>query len=100
MQCAEFDDIINCDSLSLCITKPGYIPFVRTVTKTTYIQNETINEDRHIVSEETYIGYNVTTEKAEGPVVIESSTTDICIGDGTLIKNDFEVKKGVTFEIK
>ena len=46
-------------------------------------------------------GHDVTTEKPEGPVVIESGADVRMHGtNGVYIKNSFEVKKGATLEIR
>ena len=99
VRCAQFNTL-NCDTLSLCITCPNYIPYQRTINNVTYIQNETISENRHVISQETYIGRDVTDNKPNGSVVIDSGNVDICRGNATLIKNDFEVKISSSFEIK
>jgi hypothetical protein len=46
------------------------------------------------------VGSNVTTEKEEGPVIIEDGATTIESTNGVTITRDFEVKEGAKFEIK
>ena len=86
--------------LNLCITCPNYIPYQRTINNATYIQNETISEDQHIISQETYIGRDVTDNRPIGSVIINRGNVVINKGNRVLIKNDFEVKNGASFEIR
>lgn len=53
VRCAQFNTV-DCDTLYLCITCPNYIPYQRTINNATYIQNETISEDQHIISRNIY----------------------------------------------
>lgn len=46
------------------------------------------------------VGSNVTTEKEEGPVVIENGATILESANGVTITRDFEVREGAEFEIK
>ena len=46
------------------------------------------------------VGSNVTTEKEEGPVVIENGSTILESANGVTITRDFEVREGAEFEIK
>lgn len=83
----------------ICITKPGYIPYLADFSDIEYIQNETFDGQRVIWANEVQIGSNVTTNKPTGPVSIESGSTVIHSRNVT-IKNDFEVKTGALFEVK
>lgn len=84
---------------TVCITKPGYIPYIASYGQTVYIQNETESHDIHIIANEVNIGRDVTNTKTHGPVVIESGKTNIK-SNQVIIKNNFEVKKGASFEIQ
>lgn len=83
----------------LCITKPGYIPYIARVGSSVYLQNETIVKDFLVFSDNTYAGSDVTTMKAQGPVVIESGKVINRSNNEAFIKNDFEVKLGAELEI-
>lgn len=85
---------------TLCITKPGYAPYLTTIYRLPYIQNETITSDVTEVSENVWIGSDVTTSLPQGPVIIESGKTTIQVDDSVTIKNNFEVQHGAEFEIK
>ena len=85
---------------SLCITKSGYIPYIAKCGSTVYIQNESINGDYQVFSNQTFAGNNVTTNKPYGPVEINSGKTTIEGTNGVTINNNFEVKTGASLEIK
>ena len=80
--------------------KPGYAPYLTTIYRLPYIQNETITSDVTEVSENVWIGSDVTTSLPQGPVIIESGKTTIQVDDSVTIKNNFEVQHGAEFEIK
>ena len=84
---------------AICVTKPGYIPYIASYSDLEYIQDESIEGQKVIWANEVHIGSDVTTAKPIGPVSIESGSTIIHSNDVT-IKNDFEVKIGAQFEIK
>ena len=79
--------------------KPGYIPFIGRVGNSVYIQNEAISGDLDIIAGTAYIGKDVTNERPEGSVEIDSGKTSIKYINDVIIKNDFEVKNGATLEI-
>ena len=85
---------------SICVTKPGYVPYVVYVLKDNFIQNDTITDNRIYISDPTSIGSDVTPQQENGPVAIEGGKTIIFNQSGIMIKNDFEVKEGAIFEIK
>lgn len=83
----------------LCITKPGYIPYIARVGPSVYLQNESVVRDLYVFSDNSYAGSDVTTEKAQGPVIIEKGKVTNRSSNGVFIKNDFEVKLGAEIEI-
>lgn len=86
---------------SLCITKPGRIPFIKEININSYIQNSTHITDTTICSyNNTYIGSHVTTNKPEGSVTIQSGKTTIKNGNNVFINGVFEVEQGAELEIK
>ena len=87
------------DSYYICITKPGYIPYIAKVANTVYIQNKTYTTDNDIYSNKTVIGNNVINEQTQGDVTIESGKTTITHNNGVTIKNGFTVKNGAEFII-
>ena len=84
---------------TVCITKPGFIPYVASFGDDTYLQNENIRHNQDVFSERTYIGRNVTTSRPQGPVTLESGKLTIRSSQSTTIKNNFEVKKGAELDI-
>lgn len=88
---------------SVCITRPGYIPYVATVEVNdgiAYIQNETFSQSQTINAREVFIGSDVTTSKPQGPVSVENGTLHINYLDRTFIKNNFKVKSGAQLKIQ
>lgn len=88
------------DNVYVSITSPGYIPFVQNIQKNTYIQNETISDNRLIVAENTYVGQNVTGTLSQGPVVVESGNLEIQSAGGVLLAPGTEIKKNASLEVK
>lgn len=89
------------DSCRLCITAPGYIPYLQTIFKNVYIQNETISDSRHIVTDRLFMGTNVTDTTPMGPVVIENGAKlDVSYGNGVYIMPETEIKKGAIINIQ
>ena len=77
----------------LCITKSGYAPFIATIYRQAFIQNETITSEVIGVSE-SKINF------AASGQVIESGKTTIQVDNSVTIKNNFEVIPNAEFEIK
>lgn len=94
---ATFSSVL--DGYTVCITKPGFIPFVATCCSTAYIQNEIVTGNYNVVSEYVYAGSDVTTSIPQGEVVIQSGNVEIHGKNGVTIKNDFEVHEGSTLKI-
>ena len=63
------------------------------------LQNESVVRDLYVFSDNSYAGSDVTTEKAQGPVIIEKGKVTNRSSNGVFIKNDFEVKLGAEIEI-
>ena len=85
---------------SLCITKPGYKPYIAQIQTQQFIQNQTLSGNRIYTSSGITIGKDVTTSVSNGPVNIESGSIRIINRNGVTIKNCFEVNKGAEFEIR
>lgn len=87
----------------VCITKPGYIPYIYifSVDQGICLQNESFMAKKtDVVSTNVSIGSDVNTSAPQGPVTIgERANVKINASQGVLIKNNFEVKAGATFEI-
>lgn len=88
------------DEYYICITKKGYIPYFAKCGNTVYMQDESINRDYAVFSNQTIAGSNVTTTKPNGPVEINKGKTTIKGTNGVIISNSFEVKAGASLEIK
>ena len=84
----------------LCISKPGYIPYLARVGTNVYLQNESIFRNLPIFSTNTYAGRNITSSKPQGPVVIESGKVTNTSQGSFTIQNNLEVKIGASLEIK
>lgn len=91
---------IPSNTYSVCVTKPGYIPYRAIVCNGNYIQNESFDCDTYVYSGQLSIGSDVTTAKPNGPVIIENGKTEIKATNSVYIKNDFEVKHGAYFSIR
>ena len=88
------------DDYSICITKQGYVPYIARCGNTVYIQNESINTDYEVISNQTNVGSNVTPDKPNGSVEINKGNTIIKSTNGIIIHDSFEVKKGASLEIR
>lgn len=86
----------------ICITKPGYIPYIAIAGSGVYIQNETFDYPVHVISSnKTYIGTNVTNQQPTGNVEIKNRGSMVVKKkNGVTIENGFSVELGSTFEIK
>lgn len=87
-------------SYNVCITKPGYIPFLKTVHNNLYIQNKQLSFNKSYEAEKVYIGKNVTAVESEGDVTINSNGNISINAHETYIKNNFEVKSGGVLTIE
>lgn len=87
------------DDTSICITKPGYIPYVAIINTHCILQHEDIDGDMHILADEVSIGSDITTDKEYGPVTISNGETTIQSKNGVTIKNDFSVNFGAQFSV-
>lgn len=95
---ATYSDLGQC--ITICIKKAGYIPYVAVVGNNIYVQNKKFDQDIHIFSNNTFIGFDVTENEPYGHVLLNQGALTIQSNNGVTIKNDFEVKKGAVFEIK
>ncbi len=87
------------DDCYVCVSKPGYVPYIEAYGDTIYIQDEVLGTHCKILANKVYIGKNVTSGKPEGPVSVDAGNVSINATDGVHIKNDFTVKKGATLKI-
>ena len=66
-----------------------------------YIQNETISSDRYITGRNIYIGYDVTTTKPYGNVLINGNCTVNCkAAHDVIVTKGFDCVTGSIFEIQ
>ena len=86
-------------TVSVCITKPGYLPKTYIVGDTIFIQNDKLKGYNHYKANAVYIGSDVNANKEQGNVVVEREKTIITGRRETIITKDFEVKLGASFEI-
>ena len=87
---------MNC---SVCLTREGYKPYVINILRGPYVQNETFADKTYVLSDGILIGSDVTTQKPQGPVIVEHNSFNIFSPNGVTIKNNFEVKPGATLTI-
>lgn len=105
LYCKVFNNCQECTIANItrdcyiCISKPGYIPYITEFDKELYIQNTSFTTDTQINAGEVFVGYNVTDQLQNGNVVIERGTLKINSINGVTIKNGFEIKKGATLLI-
>lgn len=88
------------DDYRICITKQGYVPYIARCGNNVYIQDESINTDYEVISNQTIAGSNVTTDKPNGPIEINKGKTIIKCTNGVTINDSFDVKKGASLEIR
>ena len=81
------------------MTRKGFKPYVINILRGPYVQNETFVDKTFVISDGVLIGSDVTDQKPQGPVVIESNSFNIFSPNGVTIKNNFEVKPGATLTI-
>lgn len=72
---ASFIDVDT--DVSICITKPGYIPKIFELKNELYIQNDTLTTSKDIIAQKIHIGSNVTTTMPSGLVHFENGTYNI-----------------------
>ena len=89
---------IDCE---IALDKHNYVPLIIHY-RNQFVQNEIIKGDAVIAGTPVEIGYDVTTAKEFGNVIIEpNARVTIYKGSGGItIKNGFECKKGAKLEIK
>lgn len=85
--------------LSVCVTKPGYIPYVAICGDNVKIQNEIAGGNFNIFSDDIRIGNRITNQKNYGPVKLINGKT-LAKGASIRIENGFEVKKGASFVVE
>ena len=94
---ASFSNVI--DGYTVCVTKPGFIPFVATIRDTECIQNTTLTGNNCFVATDVSAGYDVTTAIPYGNVTISSGNTDIYGTNTVTLKNNVTVQPGATLKI-
>lgn len=95
----SFSNII--ENVGVCITKPGYIPFLIICgdKNTIYIQNEVISGNYNIVADKVYAGSDVISQIPQGSVAIQNGEIKIHGTNGVKLKNNFKVKLGASLNI-
>ena len=81
--------------ITVCISGHNKIPYIQqgTMPVDVYVQNETITGTKKYIGKTIKIGTNVTSNKAQGPVVIKSGATVNFYG------NDVQIHPGTTIEL-
>lgn len=88
------------DRCTVCVTKPGFIPFVAKCAQNFYLQNETVATNENIIAHNVYVGSNVTSLKPNGPIKVQNGSNVIIYASNVSLVNDFVVEKGTSFEIR
>lgn len=70
----------NADSLTICVDKHNYVPYICKYYKAQYIQNETICDNRLYTGQTIKVGNCVTTTIGEGPVLIQNANVKMKAG--------------------
>lgn len=83
----------------VCVTKPGFIPYIAVVGTDVYIQNETYNNQAEIRARNIFAGKDVTTSKPTGPVIIQNGSVKMNATNGATLCEGFEVRIGAELEI-
>lgn len=91
---------VPAQGVSLCITKPGYVPYIVNIFNKRFIQDENLLGNNIYISDNLYVGTDVTCDRQQGPVTISSGYTRMKPDNGVTIKNGFTVNKGTELEIK
>ena len=94
---ASFSNVL--DGYIVCVTKPGFIPFVATIRGSEYIQNTTLTGNNCFVATDVYAGYDVTTVVPQGSVIISDGNTEIYGTNSVTLKNNVTVQPGATLKI-
>ena len=77
----------------------NHIPYHGIIGPTVYLQNEIFDRDMNVTSDFTCIGYNVSSDRDEGAVILGNGSTVISSRLGVSISGGFEVKRGASLEI-
>ncbi len=89
------------DTVSVCLTKPGYIPFY-VICKdgdTILVQNESIMGNCSVTANRVVAGSDVTSQVSQGAVVIKDGNVNIRGTHRVTLKNNFKVKAGVRLNV-
>ncbi len=87
------------NDISICLSKHNYIPVLQNVTRTIYIQNETISGNKLYSSPLVKIGSNVTTSKPFGPVTIKNGSNITVSGDAIVIEEETTIENNTTINV-
>ena len=96
---ASFSNIVT--DVSVCITKPGYIPFFVVCGDggAVFVQNEVISGNYSVAGSNVLAGSDVTSQIPHGPVVIKNGNVNIHATNRVILKNDFQVRVGASLNI-
>lgn len=89
------------DTVSVCLTKPGYIPFY-VICKdgdTILVQNESIMGNCSVTANRVVAGSDVTSQVSQGAVVIKDGNVNIRGTHRVTLKNNFKVKAGARLNV-
>ena len=96
----EYDFECGDTDVTVCVQRPGYIPYVVEVkADCLYIQNETFEGDHEINRKRVVIGSNVTSEKKTGKVVFKNGKT-VINAERVELRPGTKIESGTVFKIK
>lgn len=94
--------IQNMDGVyQICITKPGYIPYIAIVGYDIALQNESVDYPIHVfANNKSFMGSNVNSDVCPGPVVVNNrGSLTVRSKKGTTLDKGFSVELGGTLDI-
>ncbi len=95
----EYDFECGDTDVTVCVQRPGYIPYVVEVkADCLYIQNETFEGDHEINRKRVVIGSNVTSEKKTGKVVFKNGKT-VINAERVELRPGTKIESGTVFKI-
>ena len=85
----------------ICITKPGYIPYIAIVGYDIALQNESVDYPIHVfANNKSFMGSNVNSDVCPGPVVVNNrGSLTVRSKKGTTLDKGFSVELGGTLDI-
>lgn len=86
----------------VCITKPGFVPYIALAATNVYVQNEELDYPVHVFTKnQSFLGANVTNLQNVGPVLVKDrGSMTVKKKGGATLDRGFSVELGGSLEIK